>query len=80
MHDHHAPEPTSAHVERKRYLKKKSLPEALAVFLAAATPPHRAERITVEETLHRTIAEPIFALLSAPTLPRSRHGWHCRAS
>lgn len=66
MHDHHAPEQPSSHPERKRYLKKKSLPEALAVFLAAATPPHRVERLAVEETLHRTIAEPIFAVLSAP--------------
>jgi putative molybdopterin biosynthesis protein len=66
MHDHHAPEHTAVHSERKRYLKKKALPEALAVFLAAATSPQRAERIVVEETLHRTIAEPIFALLSAP--------------
>lgn len=66
MHDHHAPEQPSAHSERKRYLKKKSLPEALAVFLAASTSPHRVEWLAVEETLHRTIAEPIFAVLSAP--------------
>jgi len=66
MHDHHTLEHKSDHPERKRYLKKKPLHEALAVFLAAATPPRKGERLAVEETLHRTTAEPIFALLSAP--------------
>jgi putative molybdopterin biosynthesis protein len=66
MHDHHATEHKADHPERKRYLKKKPLPEALAVFLAAVTPPRRVERIAVEESLHRTTAEPIFAVLSAP--------------
>jgi putative molybdopterin biosynthesis protein len=64
MHDHHV----TAHrpTERKRYLKKKPLAEALSVFLQAAAPPHRAETIPVENSLHRTTAEPIFAALSAP--------------
>ncbi|MGE0822299.1 MAG: molybdopterin biosynthesis protein [Candidatus Binatia bacterium] len=66
MHDHHTAEHKSTQAERKRYLKKKPLNEALATFLAAVTPPHRTERVAVEETLHRTTAEPIFALLSAP--------------
>jgi putative molybdopterin biosynthesis protein len=66
MHDHHAIEHKPAHPERKRYLKKKPLHEALAVFLQAVTPPKKAEAVTVEEALHRTTAEPIFALLSAP--------------
>lgn len=66
MHDHHALERKPDHPERKRYLKKKPLNEALAVFLEAATPPRKVEKLTVEETLHRTTAEPIFALLSAP--------------
>jgi putative molybdopterin biosynthesis protein len=66
MYDHHAAGHKPAHSERKRYLKKKPLPEALAVFLAAAPPPRRVERVAVEESLHRTTAEPIFAVLSAP--------------
>jgi len=66
MHDHNESIPTSAHPERKRYLKKKPLPEALTIFLEAATPPKRVERVAVEEALHRTTAEPIFAVLSAP--------------
>jgi putative molybdopterin biosynthesis protein len=56
----------SDHPERKRYLKKKPLPEALSVFLHAITPPKNAAIIAVEDSLHRTTAEPIFAVLSAP--------------
>src|SRR5712691_8184186 len=66
MHDHQATEHKPDHSERKRYLKKKPLSEALAVFLNAVTPSRGVETIAVEETLHRTTAEPIFALLSAP--------------
>src|SRR5262245_19465778 len=66
MHDHHALEHKSGHTERKRYLKKKPLNEALAVFLEAVIPPRKIEKLAVEETLHRTTAEPIFAPLSAP--------------
>ncbi len=67
LHGHHAIEhKQSDHPERKRYLKKKPLSEAFAVFLNAVTPSRGVERIAVEETLHRTTAEPIFALLSAP--------------
>lgn len=66
MHDHHSVEHKPDHPERKRYLKKKPLHEALAVFLDAIAPARRVETIAVEETLHRTTAEPIFALLSAP--------------
>jgi putative molybdopterin biosynthesis protein len=64
MPNHHEAEhkPT----ERKRYLKKKSLPDALAVFLGAVTPPHKVQTIAVEDSLHRTTAKPIFAVLSAP--------------
>jgi putative molybdopterin biosynthesis protein len=64
MHAHHITEhkPT----ERKRYLKKKPLAEALSVFLHAVTPPKRVEMIAAERALHRTTAEPIFAVLSAP--------------
>src|SRR5215813_2195861 len=66
MHDHHAIEHKSEQPERKRYLKKKPLNEALQVFLGAIVPPRKVEMIPVEETLHRTTAEPIFAVLSAP--------------
>src|ERR1043166_10043297 len=63
LHHHEAEhKPT----ERRRYLKKKSLPEALSVFLGAVTPPHKVQTVTVEDSLHRTTAEPIFAALSAP--------------
>ncbi len=57
-----------AHVpsERKRYLKKKPLNEALSTFLAAVTAPKRVDHIAVEDSLHRTTAAPIFARLSAP--------------
>src|SRR4029450_3276618 len=64
MNDH--VEHTHTHSDRRRYLKKKPLPEALAVFLNATTPQKRVERVAVEEALHRTTAEPIFAVLSAP--------------
>ncbi len=63
MHDHTA---KSDQPERKRYLKKKSLSDALSVFLGAATLPHRVETIVVETSLHRTTAAPVFAALSAP--------------
>ncbi|HXG19791.1 MAG TPA: molybdopterin biosynthesis protein [Methylomirabilota bacterium] len=64
MHARHVTEHKQS--ERKRYLKKKSLAEALSVFLNAVTPPKRMEMIAVERALHRTTAEPIFAVLSAP--------------
>lgn len=63
MHDHHK---TDHPAERKRYLTKKPLPEALATFLGAVTPPKRVEHILVDDALHRTTAAPIFARLSAP--------------
>lgn len=67
MPHHHTPHtPTSDTPERKRYLQKKPLGEALSVFLNATQPPHRIEKVAVEEALQRTTAEPIFALLSAP--------------
>jgi len=66
MHDHHPSEHKPDHPERNRYLKKKPLREALEVFLNATTSARRTETITVEESLHRTTAAPIFALLSAP--------------
>jgi molybdopterin molybdotransferase/putative molybdopterin biosynthesis protein len=52
--------------ERRRYLTKKPLPEALSTFLGAITPPKQVDHIAVEGSLHRTTAAPIFALLSAP--------------
>ena len=66
MHDHHQSEHQSDHPERKRYLKKKPLAEALSVFLNAIVPPRREETVAVENALHRTTAKPIFAALSAP--------------
>ena len=51
---------------RKRYLQKRPLGEALSVFLGATQPPHRIEKVSVENALQRTTAEPIFAILSAP--------------
>lgn len=66
MHDHNESTPTSVPSERKRYLTKKPLPEALATFLGAVTPPKRVDHIAAEDTLHRTTAAPIFARLSAP--------------
>jgi putative molybdopterin biosynthesis protein len=62
MHHHHKTDQP----ERKRYLTKKPLPEALATFLGAVTPPKRVEHILVDDVLHRTTAAPIFARLSAP--------------
>jgi len=59
-------EHTQTHSERKRYLTKKPLPEALATFLGAVTPPKRVDYIAVDDSLHRTTAVPIFARLSAP--------------
>ena len=66
MHDHKESTPTGAHSERKRYLTKKPLNEALSAFLGAVTPPKRIDHIAVEDSLHRTTAVPIFARLSAP--------------
>src|SRR5437867_12957842 len=66
MHDHHTVEHRPDHPERKRYLKKKPLREALGVFLNATTLTQRTEIVAVEEALHRTTAEPIFALISSP--------------
>ncbi|MGE0679703.1 MAG: molybdopterin biosynthesis protein [Candidatus Binatia bacterium] len=66
MHTHSTTEHKEKHPERKRYLKKRPLAEALSVFLHAVVPPHRGETIPVENSLHRTTAEPIFAALSAP--------------
>src|SRR5688500_12280806 len=65
MPNHHTA-PSHDHPERKRYLTKKPLPEALSTFLGAVTPPKRVDHIAVEDSLHRTTAAPIFALLSAP--------------
>ncbi|MBI3249537.1 MAG: molybdopterin biosynthesis protein [Deltaproteobacteria bacterium] len=66
MHAHRSTHPESHQTERKRYLTKKPLPEALFVFLQAVTPPRRGEIIAVEDALHATTAQPIFAVLSAP--------------
>lgn len=66
MPDPHATEHKPDHPERKRYLKKKPLREALEVFLNATTLARRTETVTAEESLHRTTAAPIFAVLSAP--------------
>src|SRR5437763_7284199 len=66
MPDHHTVERKPDHPERKRYLKKKPLREALEVFLNATIPTRRMEIVAVEEALHRTTAEPIFALISSP--------------
>src|SRR5437867_677079 len=66
MPDHHTVEHKPDHPERKRYLKKKPLREALEVFLNATAPTRRTEIVAVEEALHRTTAEPIFALISSP--------------
>src|SRR5436190_7613021 len=66
MPDHHAIEHRPDHPERKRYLKKKPLREALEVFLNATILTRRTEVVAAEEALHRTTAEPIFALISSP--------------
>lgn len=52
--------------ERKRYLHKKPLAEALSLFLSAVQPSRRVDKLVVENGLQRTTAEPIFAVLSAP--------------
>jgi len=56
----------AAKTDRKRYLKKKSLEDALDIFLGAVPPSPKTDRVPVEKALHRTTAEPIFAVLSAP--------------
>ena len=62
----HMPGQHAATTDRKRYLKKQSLEDALAIFLGAVPPHSRTERVPVEKALHRTTVEPIFAVLSAP--------------
>ena len=66
MQNHHTHGSKSDTPERKRYLQKKPLSEALSLLLDAVQPPRRVERILVENGLQRTTVEPIFALLSAP--------------
>ena len=66
MQNHHTHGDKSDTPERKRYLQKKPLSEALSLLLNAVQPPRRVERILVENGLQRTTVEPIFALLSAP--------------
>ncbi len=66
MHDPHTAGHPSPKTERKRYLKKTSLGEALDVFLGAVAPQTKANRVPVEKALHCTTAGPIFAILSAP--------------
>lgn len=72
MGDHYEAERRESHLEprppeRSRYLKKKPLQEALQIFLGTVTTPsRRAETIAVEDSLHRVIAEPIFAKISSP--------------
>jgi len=66
MHDHHTAGHTAPKTERKRYLKKKPLGEALDVFLGAVAPHTKTECVPVEKALHCTTAGPIFAVLSAP--------------
>ena len=66
MPAHHPPGQHTAPTDRKRYLKKQSLEDALAIFLGAVPPHSRTERVPVEKALHRTTAAPIFAVLSAP--------------
>lgn len=51
---------------RTRYLKKKALGDALSLFLDALSPRPAIDRVDVEDALHRTTAQPIFAKLSAP--------------
>lgn len=52
--------------ERKRYLQKKPLGEALTLLLDAVAPLQRVETVAVENALGRTTAGPVFARLSAP--------------
>jgi putative molybdopterin biosynthesis protein len=52
---------------RTRYLNKKSLAEALRLFVGDAPPLARpAEVVPVEDSLHRVTASQVFALISAP--------------
>ena len=51
MPDHHTVERKPDHPERKRYLKKKPLREALEVFLNATTLTRRTEVVAVEEAI-----------------------------
>ena len=52
---------------RTRYLNKQSLADTLALFVhGRPIHPRPAERIRIEDSLHRVTAEPIFARLSAP--------------
>ena len=54
-------------VRRNRYLNKKSLAEALRLFVEDWTPPARApEVVPVEESLGRITAAPLFARASVP--------------
>ena len=48
MHGQH-----TAPTDRKRYLKKKSLADALDIFLSAVPPNPKTERVPVEKALHR---------------------------
>ena len=66
MHNPHTAGHPSPKTERKRYLTKKSLGEALDVFLGAVAPYTKTECVAVEKALHCTTAGPIFAILSAP--------------
>jgi putative molybdopterin biosynthesis protein len=60
--------PVADHGHRRtRYLNKKSLAEALQLFVADFTPPERdAETVAVEDALGRVTAQPIFARRSVP--------------
>ena len=61
------PETSTPPVRRNRYLNKKSLAEALRLFVDEWTPPARAaEEIAVEDSLGRVTAAPIFARVSVP--------------
>ncbi len=52
---------------RTRYLNKKSLDEALRLFVRDfPLRPHEVESVAVEESLGRVTAEPVFARLSVP--------------
>ncbi|MBC8461690.1 MAG: molybdopterin biosynthesis protein, partial [Deltaproteobacteria bacterium] len=61
-------------MERKRYLKKTTLNEALKLFFqhSAVTRVTKSEKIPTPDTLGRITAEPIFARLSSPH-------YHCSA-
>ena len=64
MPQHHPHQ--SGKSERKRYLQKKPLGEALALLLSTVAPLRRVETVAVEDALGRTTAGPVFAVLSAP--------------